>query len=302
MGLVIGVHSVVMETGSLRRALVDARHRDGHVEELQDGGALRLLVFARNAAEVVRRNTALLVGRARQRDIAFLLCHKVGDFHRVADSVDIGVRGEHVGVREDRAARVEREPGVLRKCRVRPHADGENDHVRLKFAVRELYAELAALFLDGRHAVVQNEIQALASRVLMHLACHIVVQRGDEMIAQLDNRCFHAGFLEVFGHLHADVAAADDDGTVREFLLDIFADLLRVGDVAQGEDALVVHAGQRRHDRGRAGRENQLVIALFILALGCVDRHGLFRRMDRRDLTVHAHVHVEAALEALGSL
>ena len=59
---------VIVDPGRLRGLLVQAGVGGGEIEELDDGGALRALVMAVETADVVRRDAALLVRGAGQRD------------------------------------------------------------------------------------------------------------------------------------------------------------------------------------------------------------------------------------------
>ena len=124
------------------------------------------------------------------------------------------------------------------------------------------------------------------------------------MLTALQQRHGGARLREALGHLEADETAAYDDGSLHARRGDVVFHPERVLNGAQSKNALVVYARHIGHGGLRARREQQLVIALGVLAAGLRladgDRLGL--RVYRDDLAVHAHVDVEPRLEAPGRL
>ena len=125
------------------------------------------------------------------------------------------------------------------------------------------------------------------------------------MIGHLHNGHIQTGVQEVFGHFHANVAAADNDGL---FALaeshHLVPDGVGVGDVAQGEDVGGLGALDGRHQGLGAGGENQLVIGFGVLPvlLEIVDGDGLPGTVDGHHLRQHPDVNAEPVVKALRRL
>ena len=77
---------------------------DGEVEELEDGRSLAARKGAGYAADVVRRDSALFVGGARERDQGVLSGDVVLHLHGVAYGVNIAIAGSHMLVHLDGSA------------------------------------------------------------------------------------------------------------------------------------------------------------------------------------------------------
>ena len=182
------VHLVTVEPRGLRRALVEAGRRDGHVEELEHRRALGAAVYAGDARKVVGRDAALLVRRARERDVARRARHEVGDLHRVPHRVNVGIGGTHVGIDDNRAARVDRKPRLLRKTAVGAYPDRQQHEVGVQDAPLEGDGH-AAVRRGGKglHAVLQQQAHPLGGKVALDEAGHVVVERADHMVRQLDD-------------------------------------------------------------------------------------------------------------------
>ena len=158
------------------------------------------------------------------------------------------------------------------------------------------------LLLDAGQTAREQQIEALAAQIAVHIASHIVVQRGDGIPGKIHRRDGQARLHQVLRHLNADKAAANDNGALGLMRLDVAVDALHIGDIAQCEHALAVHAGDGRHNGLRAGGEDQLVIGFGIFALRRADENGLVLRVDGDGLAVDANIHMEARVEALRRL
>ena len=104
-------------------------------EYLADRGALRAAVTGIATGNHIGRDPALPVGRPGERDERPLAGDKVLDFNRVADGKDIGIARAHVLIDAYSSSLAEFDPGHLRQCGLRTHADREDHDVcRMHFA------------------------------------------------------------------------------------------------------------------------------------------------------------------------
>ena len=99
---------------------MEAGRGDRHIKRLQNGGALGSGVAAVAAADVVRRDAALPVRGAREREEALLPRDELPHGDRVAHRVDIGYAGAHPVVHQDGAAAVALDPAASGERRLRP--------------------------------------------------------------------------------------------------------------------------------------------------------------------------------------
>ena len=130
---------------------------------------------------------------------------------------------------------------------------------------------------------------------------HLEVQRGHDLVHRLEDGDVDAGFLQVFGHLEADEPAADHDGRFDLLLIDHGAEQVGVRDGPEGVDPRGVDARDRGPQGRRTGRENQFVVAFRVIfvRIAIVDRDGLVRTVDRRDLVVGPDVNAETVSHLL---
>ena len=87
------------------------------------------------------------------------------------------------------------------------------------------------------------------------------VELAEHLRLHLDEADVEAEFAQVFGHFHADEAAADHDRRAQLLPDDGFADAQRVLHGAQRLDPRAFDARQLRAHRHGAGRKHQLVVA-----------------------------------------
>ena len=292
---------LVLHAGGLGGLLVEADGGGGEAEDLDDRRAERAPILAGDAADVVRGDAALLVGRAGQRRELERACDGVGDRDGVAHGVDVGVAGAHVAVDHDGALGPELEPGGLRQLALRHDADGEDDEGAVNaLAALDVDADAVFNLLIALDRVLKAQVDAVFAKLGVELAGHIPVQRRHDLLAALEYRHAHARLGEVLRGLEADEAAAYDDDAARLLLRDDAAHLQRVLDGAQLEHALRVYARGVRHHGLRAGREDELVVleAVFAAVGEAFDRDALVFAVYRRDLARDAHVDIEAGFEA----
>lgn len=82
----------------LRHCLIDTCGSRSDVEDLDDTAPLRTAIGARDPADVVSRDTPLLVRGTRQRDERLFAGHQVLHLHRIAHRVNIGCGCFHMVV------------------------------------------------------------------------------------------------------------------------------------------------------------------------------------------------------------
>ena len=138
----------------------------------------------------------------------------------------------------------------------------------------------------------------------MHVRGHVNVQRGDHLIEHLHHRHLQPGCVQVFGHFHADIPAADHHRGFGVLSVDEILDFIGVGDVAQRKHPVVPDAFDGRHHGLRAHGEDQLIVAFGISFARVLFEHGhgFPRAVDCNDLALHAYVHVEPGVKAFGRL
>ena len=202
-----------------------------------------------------------------------------------------------------RALWAELKPGGAGEGRVRRHADGhDGEGAVYRPAALYVHAQAARGLLIALDGGVEAQIDALFAQVGVYLAGHVPVERGEHLLAALEQRHVHPGVDEVLRGLEADEPAADHDGPAT--LHRALAHGQRVLHRAQAQAERAVHSRGVRHEGLRSGGEDELVIALVVLAAAGegADVHGLCRAVYAHRLGEDAHVHVEAALEALRRL
>ena len=91
-------HLVHIQPGGAGSGFVDAGERGGQVEHPENAAALGACVTAVPAADIVRRNAALLIGRPGQCHERVLFGDEVLDLHSVSHGVDVLHRGFHAVV------------------------------------------------------------------------------------------------------------------------------------------------------------------------------------------------------------
>ena len=147
---------------------------------------------------------------------------------------------------------------------------------------------------------------------------HLGIERRHDLVELLDERHLETQVREVLHHLEADEPAADHDrplglrdgleprvgvhpGLALLAAVQPLADGPGIGDGPDGEDARQVNPGKRRTDRGRSGRQHQLVVG-FGRHVACRDIaqfDGLLRRVDGDRLAPRPRVDVEHGPEHL---
>ena len=135
----------------------------------------------------------------------------------------------------------------------------------------------------------------------MNLTRHVVVQRRHHLVPSLQQRGLYARMNQVFRHLQADKAAADDHRVLWFGPLDLFPDGKGVLHRAQGKNAGAVDARQGRPQSLCARRQNQLIVSLLILASiqKASHPHRLSLPVNGQRLVVQPHIDVKPIPKAL---
>ena len=194
--------------------------------------------------------------------------------------------------------------GTLGKRRIGAYADGEQHDVGYNALARlEEHAYASVVLLEALNGCVEMKRNTLTEQFAVNMRSYAEVDRCHYLRSHLDNRHTGAGMTEILCHLESDESSAYNNGALYAVLRKIVFYAECVFNVAQGEYALGVDAGERRSDGRRAGREQQAVVMLVNnRAVGAAQRYGLGLSVDAYGLGVDAHVDVEAASERLGCL
>ena len=165
------------------------------------------------------------------------------------------VRGAHLLVHHDPAARTQRESRVTRQTDLGPDTQREDHEIGRQAcaALRHDDETPVGIRLESQQAVAQVQLDALIGQVLRHRRRHLRIERRHNLRQLFDNRHGQLTAHEVLGHLEPDEAAAHYDRAPGPPLLDPRTDSPRVGNAPQREHAWKRHAGERRPDRRGAG-------------------------------------------------
>src|SRR5574343_389350 len=212
------------------------------------------------AGQMVGGNLGLLEQRGNQA---------VGDAtmaDALADSVNLRIVGLHGVVHHDAAVAVD--AGLLGQRIVRANAGSHHDEVgrNLQAVLEADCGDTAGFTLDQRFGLgFEQELEALVfERFLQHFAGNFVELALKQPRAEVHDSDVHTAQLETVSSFQAEQAAADHPRVlVQASRLD---HLVGVLDVAVADDTGQIVAGNRQHERDRAGGDQQAVV----LFLGAV--------------------------------
>lgn len=150
--------------------------------------------------------------------------------------------------------------------------DGEDDHIRRRqHAAVRVDDDTAVCLRKARNRAPQQQLHALLPHMRVEEADHIRVKLSQKLRLLFNNRHAQPQQTQIFRQLDADEASADDYGRAAAGGDGLRADAKRILHRAQRIDAGAVDAGQPRHNRPRARREDELVVALGV-ARAAVER------------------------------
>ncbi len=299
--------------------LVQPRARHRQIEQLADGGPLRLLVGLASPQHVVGGDAPLAVGGARQRDQHGLAGDKIGLLHRIPHRVDEGIRGTHPGIHFDAAPRSQHQPRLGGEQSLGLDADGEDQQAGVEMrAVIEGQAQSTLLggrhggsllgrhlqALDGSEAGAQAKIDPLLPDAGVEQVGHLLVHRRHHLIGELQQGDIQLALVQRLHHLQPDETAPHHGDVAGLVVRQRRQDAIHVGNAPQGVYPRAVDAGEGRPDGRRPRAQQQHVVGFAPLFAGQQVAHqqALAGPVYLDDVVKHPHIHVEAALEALRCL
>ena len=151
----VGHHGLPGNTGRCGGLFVEPGGGGRHVEEPNNGGALGAVKTAVPAADIVRGDAALFVGRTGQGDQGIRAGDKVAHLHRVPHRVDIRIRGLHPLVDQNGLPDAQRKPGFFGQMGLRRDADGQDRQIRShRFPALQLRVQPSVLLIESGHGLV----------------------------------------------------------------------------------------------------------------------------------------------------
>ena len=285
---------------------VRSRRGNRQGEHLGDGRAQRACIGASVAQhEVVGDDASLLVGGTCQRNQCRFARDEVGHFDGIAQCVDGLIGSLHAGIDADASGRAQFQPSLTCQLGFRTYADAQYHQVGLQhLSVVEVHTDLSVLVGEVMHAVLQVEGDTLFRQVLMHDGSHGEVERSHDLVRHLHDVRLDVQVTQVFRHLQSDEASAHDDGMLHLGVFHQVLDGVRVGHVAQGQDARMVDALDARTQRFGTRGEYQSVVTLGVGLSRQYppDVHPTLGTVDGDDLLLGADVDAEAVGESLCGL
>ena len=266
----------------------EAGAAEGHVEQFHGPGAHEAGEAGIAAGQVGADDAALAVGHAAQGQVAQLAGDEVLDGHAVAAGIDVGVAGLHLFIDHDGAEGGHFQTGVLGQLAVGQETGGKDHQLGGQFALVGddlAHGAVLAFQLDDLFRGVDGQAVGLAV-VGGHLAHVVGEHAGQHLVHHFHHADLDAPHVgQGHGSFQTDETAAHDDGLVDLAVFAGFADDVGGFQTGEGQDVLEVMAFHRRHARGGAGGQHQLVVGqLFFLAGdhvahqqglgGAVDGHG----------------------------
>ena len=308
-GIVAGVagrvdkHLLVLRAGPLERLLAHSGHADGQVEHLADGRALGAGVDAGAAEGVVGRDPSLSVGRPGQGNQGLSAAHQVRDLDGVADGVDGGIAGTHVGIDDDSAGGPDLESRLPSEPRLGSHAHGQNHQpAGDRFARAEDHAQRFPLLLDCRDRGAQTKVDAVQLQLLVDGSDHFRVGGDEDLFLEFDERDPQVPASKRLGHFQPDVAAADHHGMAGRMLVDGGDYGVHVLEVSKGQNTRAIGARYGRAHGRRSRAEDQYVVRLGVVFVRLEIAHGHLARLpvDAQDFRIRPYVDAVTLPHALG--
>jgi hypothetical protein len=231
------------------------------VEEAHGLGADAALEDALTAHRVLAGDAALLVGGGAERQVGMRLGDPVPGLDTVAGREDVRQIGLHPPVDLERTVEAGLHSCLGAETRLGARADDRQHQIRrlIQAAGAEDPEPIAVLF-DALDAGVGHHVDAVAAELRGYPLPQVRIQGRHDARHRLDHRHLEPAARECLRHLHADVAAADDQCALGLVLLDEAGELKGVSHPAQGEDTGQIGAGQLRLDRHRTCAEQQPVV------------------------------------------
>ena len=252
---------------------------------------------------MVGGGAALAVGQTGEWHHTGLVGDGVGDFDRIAHGIDGRVAGQAVVVDANGTPHTEFEACGRGQITLGADTDRKYDQVGgHRSGVGQ--DDRGVVDLSGTDS--QAHIDPCPGEFGLDRPRHLGIQRGEDLVGQVDQRHLHPAVDERLGHLEADESGPEDDGRPGA-AVDQSGDGVDVGNVAQhvgsGFDRRQVEPGDGRDDRGCTGAQHQDVVGLG--GLGVVrspHSDGLGLAVDAGDLVPDPHVEFERCGKGLGGV
>ena len=181
----VGVHFIVRNACTLGGFFIQSGRRNGQVKYLQHRRTLRTTVAFVQAADVIRRNTPLLVGRARERYISRLPGNEIFDGNRIAHRKNIRIRGVHLIIYNNGASLIDAKSCITCQCTFRAHTNGQYHKVSCHLCARNFNSEVVFSFAHALQRCTQPQRYPFGRHMFFHFSCHFRVKRCNYLIAHL---------------------------------------------------------------------------------------------------------------------
>ena len=266
--------------------------------QLQHGRAVAAPVDRRAAGDVLRDNARLAVGWPGQGNGRLAARDRIGHLDHIAGRVDCGVGRAEMLVHDQVSSRPQREPRRTRQLAVGPDADAKEHQVgRQPRAVIQHDLQRLRRRFEGGDPASQAQVDAGRGQFLRQEDRHLLVERRQHLVAQLDNRDVETARPQVLGGLEADETGPHHDGPPRPGA-DPRHDRVHVRNRPEPQHARVVGAGQGQRDGRRARREHEPVVRLAVRrAILPPYRHRPFLAVDGDGLALRADIDAEPGPE-----
>ena len=131
---------------------------------------------------------------------------------------------------------------------------------------------------------------------------HLGIDGSHDLVSGLYNGDCKSGVMKIFSHLQADETASDHHCALSALVADHAADVVGVRNGPECENAGRINARNAGTQRGRTGRDDELVIALSVLLAGDVifDADRFAAAVDRDGFVTGAHVDIKALAHDFG--
>ena len=214
------------------------------------------------------------------------------------------IRGPQRLVGFDAALLVERKARLLCQLAVRPDADRKENHIRSNGSSACQVNQNPILFPRKRaDPIAEAKLYAVHVYVLVEHLRHFKVYGRHDLILGFDDRDVNSTLVEIFCHFQTDKTSSDDRRCPRMLCIDQIPNLIRVIHIPQRIDSFTVDAGNRRFQRGRAGGDDQIIIALLVpLPVSVPDLDGLSLSVDFHHFIFYSYIYVKLGPHRLGRL
>ena len=254
---VVADHNVVTTVAGL--FFIEATGGNRPVEELENACPRDAAELEAATGDGITGNSAHFVGCGTEWTVNRPAIDDRETLSAITTSIDIRDIGLHPGVDGNRPGLTQGHPHRLGESRVRPDSDRQDHQVGID---RRTIVEIDRSRPDfGRSNARQNR-DMLLDQGFFDVRGQIRINKGTDL-----GQLFHHGHQDtsvdqVFDHLEANEPTADDNCGFGLMFLDIGSDRAGRKRISEGEDMRQINPGDRRHNRGRSGGQDQDIIAV----------------------------------------